>query len=155
MNGLGLLIGHLIGDYIFQNDWMAANKVNSWPSGPLPRGSSEPPTEPDIAILAAEKEWHRWWKGHLACTVHCLLYTFAVALCSFWWMPWWGYVATFALHWPIDRFRLARLWMVHVSGQKAFATGPLSPWSIILVDNVFHLLTLFVIGVIHSCSPVF
>jgi hypothetical protein len=28
VNGFGLLIGHLVGDYIFQNDWMAANKVN-------------------------------------------------------------------------------------------------------------------------------
>lgn len=143
MNGLGLLIGHLIGDYIFQNDWMAANKVR-W-------GVPSTAICGDSRFEFAARETNT---GHLACTVHCLLYTFAVALCSFWWMPWWGYVATFVLHWPIDRFRLARWWMNHVSGQAVFAEK-MAPWSIILVDNVFHLLTLFVIGVIHSCSPVF
>lgn len=130
MNGFGLLCGHLIGDYILQNDWMAANKV-----------------------VWGDKSQDAWaWKvdnmGHLACTVHCLCYTFAVALFSFWWMPWWGYLVTFLTHWPIDRFRLAKWWMIHVSGQKGFATGPLAPWSFIIVDNIWHLVTLFVIGVI-------
>lgn len=42
--------------------------------------------------------------------------------------------------------RLAGRWMRNVSGQKAFATGPLSPWSIIVVDNVAHIATLAAIG---------
>ena len=135
MDGFGLLIGHLIGDYIVQNDWMAANKSyrRQWRS----------PSDPRI-----QDEMAAWKKGHLACTLHCLLYTLAVWACSFWWMPWWGLLVCFAVHWPIDRFRLARLWMERVSGQKAFATGPFSPWSIIVVDNVFHLMTLFVIALI-------
>ena len=116
MQGFGLLIGHLLGDYIAQNDWQAANK----------------------GAPGAQ--------GHLACTVHCLLYTLAVWACSFRWMPWWGLAVCFMAHWPIDRYRLARLWMVHLSGQKAFATGTLSPWSIIIVDNTFHLLTLYMIA---------
>lgn len=112
MESLGLLCGHLIGDYIVQNDWMAANKTTrTWP-----------------------------------CVVHCTCYTLAVWACSFWWMPWWGLGVCWLAHFPIDRFRLARWWMVNVSGQKAFATGPLSPWSIIVVDNVFHLGTLFMLG---------
>jgi hypothetical protein len=36
--------------------------------------------------------------------------------------------------------------MVHCSGQRAFATGPLSPWSVIVVDNTIHLLVLYLIG---------
>jgi len=107
-----LLLGHLIGDYIVQNDWMASNKTSR--------------TFP--------------------CVVHCACYTLAVWACSFWWMPWWGLLACFALHFPMDRFRLAGRWMRNVSGQTAFATGPLSPWSIIIVDNIGHLAVLGVTG---------
>lgn len=120
MTGFWLLMGHLLGDYVLQNDWMAGNKT-----------SRERP------VL-----------GHYACTVHCGLYTLAVWLCSWRWMPWWGLVVCFAVHWPVDRFRLAFWWMSRVSGQKAFAAGPLAPWSVIVVDNVFHLLTLGVIAVL-------
>jgi hypothetical protein len=31
MEGFGLLIGHLLGDFIFQNDWLATNKSNKHP----------------------------------------------------------------------------------------------------------------------------
>lgn len=112
MDGFGLLVGHMLGDYIVQNDYLASNKTSS----------------------------------NFACFVHCVLYTLAVWACSFWWMPWWGLVACLAVHFPIDRWRLATLWMKNVSGQTAFATGPLAPWSIIVVDNTFHLLTLFIIA---------
>lgn len=115
MDGIGLLIGHLAGDYLLQNDWQAQNKT----------------------------------RCSVACTVHCLLYTLAVWACSFWWMPAWGLLVCFAAHWPLDRWRLAGRWMRSVSGQSQFASGPLSPWSVIIVDNTFHLLTLFAIGVVH------
>ena len=142
MDGLGLLIGHLIGDYIVQNDWMASNKSNAWP---YPVEGNSPLTP----MLPSQCEARMKWKiGHLACLVHCVLYTISVWFCSFWWMPWWGLVVCFAVHFPIDRWRLAGVWMRNVSGQLAFATGPLSPWSIIVVDNTFHLLTLFVIAAI-------
>lgn len=133
MEGFYLLCGHLLGDYILQNDWQAANKTN-------PLVGSRP--NPLLTLEELETARRSEVRGHLACTVHCLLYTLSVAAFSFWWMPWWGYLACFALHWPMDRFRLARVWMERVSGQKAFACGLLSPWSVIIVDNVFHLLTL-------------
>jgi hypothetical protein len=151
MDGLLLLTGHLIGDYIVQNDWMAANKTNGHP-GPMP---DEPHKWDAIAANNADKAaaWFAygkavkaWRAGHLACTVHCICYTLAVWACSFWWMPWWGLVACFALHWPIDRFRLAGRWMRNVSGQKAIAGRSRTPWSIIVVDNVAHIATLAVIG---------
>lgn len=113
MDSLGLIVGHLIGDYIVQNDWMAANKV----------------------------------KSNVVCLVHCLCYTLAILACSFWWMPWWGLIICFMTHFPIDRWRLAGWWMRNVSGQKAFADGPLAPWSIIVVDNTMHITMLFVIGI--------
>jgi hypothetical protein len=159
MESFGLLVGHLLGDYIFQNDWLAKNKTNpvTWHKPGLSYlddsqlfvGDSggnirKETTESSIwreKIMASQT-------GHVACTVHCLLYTAAVWACAFWWMPWWGVVACFVLHWPVDRFGLAKWWMMKVSGQEAFATGALAPWSIIVVDNTFHLLVLFLIGLI-------
>ena len=37
--------------------------------------------------------------------------------------------------------------MVKLANQEAFATGPLAPWSVIVVDQCFHLLTLYLIAV--------
>jgi hypothetical protein len=45
-----LLLGHLVGDYLLQNDWMAKNKS-------------------DNSLI-----------GWLAAFIHCILYTFAVCL---------------------------------------------------------------------------
>lgn len=160
MTGFWLLLGHLIGDYIVQNDWMAANKANAYP-GPRP-GSYHPHCFSDGAVgcefvpcpdrtagwLSASRSWRI---GHAACTVHCLMYTLAVWSCSFWWMPWWGLVVCFAAHWPVDRLRLAGRWMRNVSGQAGFAAGPLAPWSVVVVDNVFHLI---VLGLIAAAAGV-
>lgn len=142
MTGFWLLMGHLIGDYIVQNDWMARCKVAWPPTGPRPANHLKASDSWDEQVATARH-------GHSACTVHCLLYTLAIWACSFWWMPWWGLVACFVAHWPIDRFRLAGRWMRNVSGQSVFASGPLSPWSVIVVDNIAHLVTL---GVIASVS---
>lgn len=48
------MLGHFVGDYLFQTEWMATNK---WKPGML---------------------------GHKACTVHVLLYTLAIALFTGW-----------------------------------------------------------------------
>lgn len=49
------LIGHLLGDYLFQNDWMALNKK--------------------------EKSW----RGELACHVHVTIWTLCVLWFTGWW----------------------------------------------------------------------
>ena len=149
MQGFGLLLGHLVGDYIVQNDWMAKWKTAE-------DGTATPEEHERITNAYGD---HRkailqdsWAQSRptYACTVHCLLYTLSVWAFSFWWMPWWGLLVCFAVHWPVDRFRLARKWMENVSGQKDFANGMFSPWSIIIVDNVFHLLTLWTIAVLAA-----
>jgi hypothetical protein len=95
-NHIALFIGHLIGDYFLQNDWMAVTKSQ--------KGE----------------------KGHLACDVHCAIYAFSVALCVWFagwriyathgvlgglvsWLLAWG--IAFVTHWPIDRWGLAGKWM--------------------------------------------
>ena len=101
--------------------------------------------------LIANRLWsanhQAWWVGNFACTLHCLLYTLAIWLFSFWWMPLWGLAACFIIHYCLDRYRLARKWMTLV-GQEKFATGVLSPWSVVVVDNTFHLLTLAAIAIL-------
>ena len=152
MIGLELLLAHLVGDYILQNDWMAANKVIPHPGPGIhstygPWGVFLQLTEVEKSQEQSRLEWERrnqaWRMGNFSCTVHCLLYTLSVFAFTWYWMPWWGLLLCFAIHWPVDRFRLARKWMENVSGQHAFANGVFAPWSIILVDNIFHLLILY------------
>jgi len=75
------ILGHFVGDYLFQNQWMAI-------------GKSQPGR-----------------LGHVACTVHVLLYTFAVALLTGWHPLFLLVVAV--PHWIIDRWSLATyiLWL--------------------------------------------
>lgn len=151
IESFGLLAGHMAGDYLLQTDWMAANKANPHP-GPMPPLRSGLRDEVDGRDYAEEVgAWGlrhaAWVRGHHACLLHCAVYTLAVWACSFWWLPWWGAALCFLLHFPLDRWRLARK-LMRWTGQEGFATGPLAPWSVILVDNTLHLLTLFAIGVL-------
>ena len=148
LESLGLLTGHLLGDYVLQTDWQAANKSNPHPGrrpGCVLLTGHHIPSPLDDKWQEASRLWRT---GHVACTIHCLLYTLAVWVCSYWWMPAWGLAVCFFAHWAIDRFRLAGWWMRHVAGQKYFASPdhPMFPMSIVLVDNAFHVLTLFLIG---------
>lgn len=156
MEGFGLLCGHLLGDFILQNDWMAKNKT-SQPGLPYLSPAARKLLHQEGGCRGYSPEVHKEladWElafkrhiiGHLSCTVHCFIYTLSIWAFSFWWLPWWGLLVCFLAHWPIDRFRLAACWMKRIAGQKEFATGALAPWSVIVVDNTFHLLTLFFIA---------
>lgn len=68
-------LGHFVGDYLFQNQWMAVGK--------------------------STKGLH----GHITCTVHVLLYTFAIALFTGWHPLF--LLAVAIPHWLIDRWSLA------------------------------------------------
>lgn len=100
------LIGHLVGDYLAQNDWMALNKKkNSW-----------------------------------ACAAHVAAYTFIVLL--FTWWPWWTYLIIAGTHFLQDRTQFIP-WLMKKLKQEQFAKPPLAPWSVIVVDNILHLVVLF------------
>ena len=153
--GFSILIAHLFGDYLLQNDWMASNKGNPYPSGERPctyvetfDGDGIPTLYVTAGTVEERSAWdavnRKWWVGNLACTVHCLLYTLAFYLFCWQWVTWQGLLVCFATHWVIDRFGLARKWMLR-AGQKKFATGALAPWSIVVVDNTFHLFTSYAI----------
>lgn len=107
------IVGHLVGDYILQNDLLALNKKRST----------------------------------LLCAIHCILWTAAVIAFSGWYQShnaWWVVLILFVTHFAQDRTRIIRWWM-HRVGQDEFATGPLSPWSVGFVDNVFHIVTIWIV----------
>ena len=101
-----LLLGHLVGDYLLQTDWMGnTKKTNSW-----------------------------------ACAAHVLIYSSVVQL--FMWWPWWAFPITFVTHYAIDRTWVIA-WYIKKMRMKRFLEPPLLPWAYIIVDNTFHLLTLY------------
>ena len=102
------LVGHLVGDYLVQNDWMALNKK----------------------------------KSTFHCLVHCLLWATSVCLFSGW--GWWAFFILFATHFIQDRTNIVFWWMSLI-GQKQFASGVCAPWSVIVVDNVWHIVTIFAV----------
>ena len=89
-NNIALLVGHLIGDYLFQNDKMAINK--SKPS----------------------------FTGHLWCCLHCTIYAICVGICVWLggWRSngdLGAYITAFMIawvtHYPIDRWGFGWKWM--------------------------------------------
>lgn len=75
-------------------------------------------------------------KNHMACLVHCLLYTSAVALiCN--WMDW-RLAVVFVTHYIMDHWKLAMHW------RKWFSGDTDRPW-VITADNAIHLLILYVL----------
>lgn len=104
------IVGHLVGDYLLQNDWMALHKKQS----------------------------------AFRCSVHCALWTTAVCLFAGWW-AWWVWPVLFAAHFAQDHTNVVARWMDAI-GQTQFRTGPCAPWSIIVVDNVWHIVTLYAVA---------
>lgn len=110
MNTLTLaIIGHLVGDYLLQNDWMALNKKKSTPR----------------------------------CLIHCWLWTCSVCFFAGWFSLI-AFTVLLATHFAQDRTNIVAWWMDAI-GQKQFRTGPCSPWSIIVVDNVWHIVTIWAV----------
>jgi hypothetical protein len=102
------IIGHLVGDYIFQSDWMAENKKNA----------------------------------SLPALIHSAIWTACVILFTGWgWIP---FLVLMAFHFVQDRTVFIRKWMT-LLGQDHFATGPYAPWSMVIVDNTFHLLQIWLV----------
>jgi hypothetical protein len=102
------LLGHLVGDYLFQSDWMADNKK----------------------------------KQSLACLIHSTIWAVCVVLFTGWgWIP---FVVLLAIHFIQDRTYMVRNWM-HLVGQDRFAVGAYAPWSMVIVDNTFHLLQIWLV----------
>lgn len=113
---ISALVGHLVGDYLFQNDWMQQKKQKSW-----------------------------------ICAVHCLIWSICVWIFTFiesgiFW-PLWTLPILFITHFIQDRTTIINKYM-SIIGQHKFSKPPCAPWSIFVVDNVFHILTIWIIWII-------
>ena len=102
------IIGHLVGDYLLQTDWMAQNKkLRSWP-----------------------------------CLAHCFVWTVCVGAFSGLGPAALGFL--FACHFIQDRTHIVKWWMtLRWKDQTGFTQAPFAPWSLIVVDNVWHLVQLW------------
>ncbi len=107
------IVGHLLGDFVFQNDWIAKEK----------KRSSE------------------------VCFFHALVWTFCVVCCAGWQDHHWAIATLLITHFIQDRFNLIP-WYMDAVGQREFRTGPCSPWSVIVVDQVWHIVTIYAIDVL-------
>lgn len=106
------VLAHLVGDYLFQTDWMAKNKKNDW----------------------------------FVCLVHITCYMIPWIIgATFWWsIAWWQLLLIGAQHYIQDRSNFVKWYLEHAD-MKGFAKPPMAPWSIIIVDNIFHLLWITIV----------
>ena len=103
-----ILVSHVIGDYIIQNDKMAKMKKES----------------------------------HLYCFVHSFLYTWC-----FWFFTDLSFILLILIciqHFLQDRWNFVK-WSMEKMGKKIFSEPPMAPWSIIVMDNIYHLLFIYFI----------
>ena len=92
--------------------------------------------------MAVNKKRRTW-----PCLVHVFLYTLAVAVFTGWGVLPLAIVAV--THFIQDRTSIIAWWM-RFNRQEGFAKPPLAPWSVIVVDNVWHLLTLYLLSLFVS-----
>lgn len=72
------------------------------------------------------------------CLIHVSAYILPFAFCGL--HPW--QIAIVAIqHFIQDRTGFV-VWLMKAKGSGQFATGPCAPWSIIVTDNILHILTI-------------
>ena len=129
-----LLVGHLLGDWVVQTDWQAANKgwkPEEW------RGI-------DVALYGAAR--HAWFFSMRANQAHCLTYHLTMAAVV---LPAWhtrGTAAALAISWVSHGF-IDRRWpvrnLLRATGSPVFAE---QAWGVIAADQALHLSILAVVA---------
>lgn len=130
---LSLLLGHLVGDYLLQNDWLA-------------KGKSKAGIE-----------------GMCICVLHCIIYAVVVAtfitldgwrcsaftrtqdilfLSAFDYSWLYALSIAFITHYPIDRLSIGSKWMALYGQTKE---GPFAPLIYVAVDNSMHLVLMYML----------
>lgn len=73
------------------------------------------------------------WLGELACQIHCISYSIPFLLIG----SYWAVLVVYITHYAIDRSNFI-MWYMRVTGKPDFSKPPMAPWSIFVVDNIFH-----------------
>ena len=70
------------------------------------------------------------------CAVHVIVYLIPFLFTG---LVWWKLILIGMQHFAQDRTQFV-IWSMKIKGSAGFAEPPLSPWSIILTDNIYHIL---------------
>ena len=70
------------------------------------------------------------------CLVHVLTYLLPFLFCG---LSWWKIAAIGVQHFAQDRTNIV-VWAMKQYGKSDFAAPPMAPWSIIITDNIWHVL---------------
>ncbi len=77
----------------------------------------------------------------LICTVHVMAYIIPFLFIN---LAWWQISLIAVQHWLQDRTHVIA-WTLRVTGKDDFLRSPMAPWSVILTDNIWHILWIFTI----------
>ena len=80
-----------------------------------------------MALNKKKSSWH--------CMIHAVTYMIPFCFCG---LEWWQFELIGFQHFLQDRFDFV-VWFMKRKGSGGFASGPCSPWSIIVTDNVLHI----------------
>ena len=92
-------------------------------------------------LLQTDKMANGKKSNNLICLLHVSFYLIPFFFLG---MNWWQIILIGLQHFFQDRTGFV-VWFMKIKGSKEFATGPCSPWSIILTDNILHLLWIYLI----------
>lgn len=70
------------------------------------------------------------------CSFHVACYIVPFLLCG---LAWWQLLLIMVQHFIQDRTGLV-VWLMKVKGSAGFIEPPFGPWSIIVMDNILHIL---------------
>jgi len=91
-----------------------------------------------IGDYVIQNDWMALGKRNKSwiCLVHVLTYLIPFAFCHF---EWWQIMVIGAQHFIQDRTNVVA-WLMKLKGSEAFTKPPCGPWSVIITDNIPHVL---------------
>jgi len=136
---MGYLIGHLVGEWLLQTDWMRLQKR---------RWGRELNSDMDaLSPLYCRKQgkfsWELFFRGEAACHLHCFLYSLAVAAFTGWW-DWPRFVAVYVTHYIVDRTPYVRR-LADKAKLMYYMRRKGEMWTHFLIEEVVHLVSLYTI----------
>lgn len=75
-------------------------------------------------------------KSSWICSVHIITYLIPFLFCGF---EWWQIALIGAEHFLQDRTNIV-VWLMKTKGSASFIGPPCGPWSVIVTDNILHIL---------------
>jgi hypothetical protein len=116
------VLAHLVGDFLLQNDWMASGKKrSSW----ICLIHVLTYLIPFLFVANPPKEFEHCGTGFMGILILHL--------------HWWQFALIGLQHFVQDRTNFV-VWLMKAKGSGEFVGPPCGPWSVILTDNILHIL---------------